>query len=113
MPPPRRNKVPRTRVTAVRADPVAFRVPGALAFIALLVLATIVRADEPPAETLDGILARIKAPQFPNRDFVITDYGAAADADCTDAIRKAIDTCHAAGGGRVVVPAGVFRTGAV
>jgi polygalacturonase len=92
---------------------VAFRVPGALAFIALLVLATIVRAAEPPAETLDGILGRIKAPQFPNRDFAITDYGATAGADCTDAIRKAIDACHGAGGGRVVVPAGVFRTGAV
>jgi hypothetical protein len=32
---------------------------------------------------------------------------------CTDAIRKAIAACRAAGGGRVVVPAGRFLTGAI
>jgi polygalacturonase len=62
-----------------------------------------------------SILARIKPPRFPARDFKITDYGAVAGgaADSTDAIRKAIEACHAAGGGRVVVPAGVFLTGAI
>jgi unsaturated rhamnogalacturonyl hydrolase len=62
-----------------------------------------------------AILARIKAPEFPARDFPITAYGAVADGatDCTAAIRQAIEACHAAGGGRVVVPAGVFLTGAV
>jgi polygalacturonase len=62
-----------------------------------------------------AILARIKAPAFPNRDFKITDYGAVADgkADNTEAIRKAIAACNAAGGGRVVVTPGVFLTGAV
>jgi unsaturated rhamnogalacturonyl hydrolase len=66
-------------------------------------------------ESVPGILARIKAPEFPARDFVITDYGAIAGEsnDCTVAIAKAIDACHAAGGGRVVVPTGVFVTGAV
>ncbi|HVU36771.1 MAG TPA: glycoside hydrolase family 28 protein [Opitutales bacterium] len=62
-----------------------------------------------------AILARIHAPEFPARDFLITDYGAKADGstDCTDAIRRAIEACHAAGGGRVIVPQGVFLTGAV
>jgi unsaturated rhamnogalacturonyl hydrolase len=66
-------------------------------------------------ETVPTILARIKAPKFPAREFKITDFGArAGDAsDNTDAIRKAIDACHAAGGGRVVVPPGVFLTGAI
>jgi polygalacturonase len=67
----------------------------------------------PPNEAVDGILARIKPPQFLDRDFVITTYGASTDADCTDAIRKAIAACNDAGGGRVVVPEGVFHTGAV
>jgi len=62
-----------------------------------------------------AILARIKAPEFLARDFPITAYGAVADGatDCTAAIQQAIEACHAAGGGRVVVPAGVFLTGAV
>ena len=61
------------------------------------------------------ILARIKPPVFPARDFKITDYGAVADGktDSTEAIRKAIEACHSAGGGRVVVPIGVFLTGAI
>src|SRR5438876_12113560 len=65
-------------------------------------------------DTVPGILARIKAPKFPARDFQITDYGAVAgDSDSSSAIRKAIDACHAAGGGRVVVPDGLFSTGAI
>ena len=38
---------------------------------------------------------------------------APAELDCTAAIRAAIAACSAAGGGRVVVPAGRFLTGAV
>jgi polygalacturonase len=66
-------------------------------------------------EMVPGILARIKPPVFPDRDFAITSYGAVGDGvrDCTDAFRQAIDACVAAGGGRVVVPAGRFLTGAI
>lgn len=62
-----------------------------------------------------AILARIKPPVFPARDFKITDYGAINDGktDCTESFRKAIAACHAAGGGRAVVPPGVFLTGAI
>jgi unsaturated rhamnogalacturonyl hydrolase len=62
-----------------------------------------------------AILARIRPPKFPARDFPITDFGARAggDFDNTEAIRKAIEACNRAGGGRVVVPAGTFLTGAV
>jgi unsaturated rhamnogalacturonyl hydrolase len=64
---------------------------------------------------MTAIMARIKAPIFPGRDFTITDYGAKAEEnfDNTDAIKKAIAACNKAGGGRVVVPAGVWLTGAV
>ena len=62
-----------------------------------------------------GILKRIKPPVFPKRDFVITKYGAVADGktECTEAFRRAIAACNKAGGGRVVVPAGSFLTGAI
>ncbi len=64
-------------------------------------------------DALPAVLARIKAPEFPARDFPITDFGAQAGADATDAIHAAIAACTAAGGGRVVVPAGEWLTGAI
>jgi polygalacturonase len=71
--------------------------------------------DIDPWKQVPMILARIKPPKFPNRDFSIVKYGAVADGktDCTEAIGKAIDACSKAGGGRVLVPRGGFLTGAV
>ena len=65
--------------------------------------------------TAATILGRIKAPVFPARDILVTSHGAKGDGatDCTAAFRAAIDACRAAGGGRVVVPAGRFLTGAI
>ena len=61
------------------------------------------------------ILARIVPPQFPDREFDITKFGAVGDGtnDCTAAFANAIATCHKTGGGKVVVPAGIFLTGAI
>ncbi|MFT4177079.1 MAG: glycoside hydrolase family 28 protein [Luteolibacter sp.] len=80
-----------------------------LLFIAFVGAATSAMAGE----TVESILARIKPPEFPNRDFLITDYGARQDSDSGEAIRAAILACHEAGGGRVVIPKGTFLTGAV
>jgi len=48
-------------------------------------------------------------------DFNITDYGASGDGRtlATAAIQRTIDACAAAGGGRVVLPAGTFLSGPV
>lgn len=59
------------------------------------------------------ILARVKPPQFPDRDFDIAKFGAKPDADASAAIAQAIDACSKAGGGRVVIPRGVFLTGPI
>ncbi len=61
------------------------------------------------------ILARIKPPQFPERAFDVTKFGAVGDGktDSTAAIAKAIDACSAAGGGRVTFPQGMFFTGPI
>jgi polygalacturonase len=63
----------------------------------------------------DEIRQRIRAPEFPNRDFPVTEYGAHGDAatDCTESINNAIRACAEAGGGRVVIPAGEYRTGPI
>lgn len=68
-----------------------------------------------PWKQADLILKQIKAPTFPKRDFNITAYGAVNDGKtlCTDAIRQAITAAHAAGGGRVVIPAGNWYTGPI
>jgi polygalacturonase len=62
-----------------------------------------------------AILRRIVPPTFPDRTFDVTRFGALArsDVDQTAAIRAAIAACAAAGGGRVVVPAGRFVTGPI
>jgi unsaturated rhamnogalacturonyl hydrolase len=65
---------------------------------------------EPWAE-MATVLARVKAPAFPARDFSIVEHGARPGADSTAAIRAAIAACAQAGGGRVVVPPGDWLTG--
>ena len=72
-------------------------------------------AGQPEWSQVPGILARIVPPKFPARDFVITKFGAVAGGktDCSAAIKQAMAACVKAGGGRVVIPAGEFLTGAV
>lgn len=63
-----------------------------------------------------AIEAQIVAPQFPDKVFPITKYGAKTTATAKanqKAINKAIEKCSKAGGGKVVVPAGTWNTGAI
>ena len=66
--------------------------------------------------TYKQIERSIQAPQFPDKAFLITKYGAKTTATAAKnqkAIIRAIEKCSKAGGGRVVVPAGVWNTGAI
>lgn len=90
------------------------------ALLALALVALVARAEGPatagdPWERLPGILEGIRAPTFPDRDFPVTAFGAVADGrtDASPAFRAAIEACHRGGGGRVVVPPGVYLTGSI
>ncbi|SCY41687.1 Pectate lyase superfamily protein [Nonlabens sp. Hel1_33_55] len=63
----------------------------------------------------DLIIKNIVVPKFQNKTFSILDYGAVADGttDNTAAIKNAIESCNAAGGGKVIIPEGRFLTGAI
>ena len=87
----------------------------AAALLAALLAALSLAAAEPAGQTkaigwddLPEILARIVPPTFPERDFLLPAYGAVPDnkTDIKPALDAAIAACHAAGGGRVLVPAG-------
>lgn len=62
------------------------------------------------------IESRIVSPTFPNKIYDITKYGASEKATAAKnqkAINKAIAECSKKGGGKVVVPAGTYMTGAI
>ena len=60
-------------------------------------------------------LAEIALPEIPEKSLSILDYGARGDGHFlnTRAIQAAISACAADGGGRVIIPAGIWLTGPV
>jgi polygalacturonase len=60
-------------------------------------------------------MPQFKRPTFPSRTFNITDYGAVEGGKVknTQAIKKAITAANEAGGGKVLIPAGKWLTGAI
>lgn len=86
-----------------------------------LLLCTVSCTQKPDVMTeafaqAEAIVADIKQPVFPDKTFLITDYGA-VEGDSTalyhESINNAILACHNAGGGKVVVPQGTFYTGPI
>lgn len=61
-------------------------------------------------DTKEEILARIKPPVIPDRDFLIADFGGVGDGvtNSKPAFDKAMAASEEAGGGRIVVPAGDY-----
>jgi len=70
---------------------------------------------EDPWKKSEAILKEISEPVFPDQKFSITDFGAVGDGTTlnTSAINQAIDECSSKGGGTVMVPNGIFFTGAI
>ena len=85
--------------------------------ILLTVVAVAVQAKGWNDQEYKQIEQSIRLPQFADKAYVITKYGAKTDntaAKNQKAIQKAIDKCSAKGGGRVIVPAGQrFLTAAI
>ncbi len=66
----------------------------------------------------DGIefeMPVVQEPQIPSHEVDITDFGAVGDGTvlCTDAIHAAIDGVVKKGGGKVIIPAGIWLTGPI
>jgi polygalacturonase len=73
-----------------------------------------IAAPADPWAQARAILARIRPPRIPRRDFPITAFGARPGGmNNREAFRRAVQAAHAAGGGRVVVPPGEWLTGAI
>ena len=81
-----------------------------------LLLAVVSMAQGWNEQMYRQIEARIVAPVFKDKVYDVTKYGAAeknSAAKNQKAINKAIEQCSKAGGGKVVVPAGTYMTGAI
>lgn len=94
----------------------------AIATVVLLVTTFVAKAQSKvwtstsePLKEMEEVRKQINAPVFKNKDFLVTAFGAKGDriTKNTEAFKKAVDACHKAGGGRVVVPAGQFFTGPI
>lgn len=84
--------------------------------IALLLCPITIAAQGWNDNTYKQIEQRVKQPEFANRSFVITKYGAGINLPAAKnqiAINKAILSCSKAGGGKVIVPSGTWNTGAI
>lgn len=63
---------------------------------------------------VDAILEQIREPVFPDREFRLGENVKVRDGmDVSTVLTQLIEACHAAGGGRVVIPEGKFVTGAI
>jgi polygalacturonase len=60
-------------------------------------------------------MPQINAPTFPERNVVLTDFGAVGNGThlCTEAFAKALDALSAQGGGHLIVPSGIWFTGPI
>ena len=84
-------------------------------FLVLILMSLTAKADWSDID-YRRIEQNIREPHFAAKQYKITDFGAKPEATPEQnqkAINKAIATCSKKGGGSVIVPAGLFKTGAI
>lgn len=79
---------------------------------------TLICASGIDASVYEGLpfeMSEVEQPSFPDYSVSITDFGAVADGKTlnTEAINNAIKDVNAKGGGKVVIPAGLWMTGPI
>ena len=88
-----------------------------LSILALAAACTGAKKDEFAAlyEGLPFDMPRVELPSIPDREVRLTDFGGVGDgvADNTEAFGAAVRALDSRGGGRLVVPAGIWRTGPI
>ncbi|MBO5186417.1 MAG: glycoside hydrolase family 28 protein [Prevotella sp.] len=87
-------------------------------FVMSLAFAVSTYADNPYKHYTANLpfkMAEVKAPEIPDRDVNLKDFGAVGDGKtlCTEAFAKAIDNLSGKGGGRLIVPRGIWHTGPI
>lgn len=88
----------------------------AIKIILLAVLLPLMARAQWSEPDYENIERSIKAPEFKGKTYNVTKFGASTKKSAAEnqmAINSAIATCSGKGGGRVVVPAGTYSTGAI
>ena len=86
--------------------------------LALTLFALGVAAENPYKKYTEGLpfeMPEVAAPKIPNREVLLSDFEADGTGQqlCTDAFAKAIEALSQKGGGRLVVPSGIWLTGPI
>ncbi|MGD8175813.1 glycoside hydrolase family 28 protein [Marinimicrobium sp. ARAG 43.8] len=109
------------------------RVRRAMGRVQVLLMASLLATTLPAAAQMGEVpqeiapqdapfeMPQLQRPSFPDRTFNIRDYGAiemqGEDQEgailITDAVHRAIDAAHSAGGGRVLIPSGKWLSGSI
>lgn len=90
-----------------------------LALLMLCAMCTVVQAADKyatvSAKNIPFNMTQVALPQIPENAVCLTDFGAVGDGGtlCTDAFAKAMKALEGKGGGKLVVPAGIWLTGPI
>ena len=89
-----------------------------LTIVAALTVSLAAQADNPYKKFIEKLpfaMPEVSAPVIPDNEVKLTDFGAVGDGIAlnTEAFRKAIDALSQKGGGKLIVPQGVWHTGPI